>query len=187
MTTRMSVATLTLDVGLLACSGVAVAAQDAASPAPGLAAALVTGEFVPGDAIEFTESSPGDGILRERNREIHGRTEMSDPRLSGDVVTFDHADRFCAGPCNADTYVADVLWGTIEIVNEDGTWSGTSVGTTDLNAHGAGITYFELTGGGDYDGLSAILFQPDIFDPVARVGEFPLSGVIFPGQRPPDR
>jgi hypothetical protein len=171
-------------------SGVPGAATDAVTePAVivGSQAALVTGEFVPGPAIEFTESSDADGVLRERNREIHGRTELSDPRLSGDVVALDNADRFCEGPCTQDTSHADVLWGTIEIVNDAGTWAGTSVGTTDLTADGTGITYFELTGGGDYEGLSAVLFQSEIFDPVAREGTFPLSGVIFPGPLPRDR
>jgi hypothetical protein len=150
-------------------------------------AALVTGEFVPGPAIEFPESSEADGILRERNREIHGRTEMSDPRLSGDVVTVDNADRFCGGPCAQDTYHADVLWGTIEIVNEGGTWAGTSVGTTDLSAEGTGITHFELVGSGDYGGLSAVLFQTETFDQEAGAPKYPMNGVIFPGALPPDR
>jgi hypothetical protein len=174
---------MTLAVGLLAATGLVASAQ---SPA-GAQAELVTGEYIPVDPLEFTETSEADGVLRERNRVGRGRIEMSDPRLSGDAVSIDNADRFCDGPCGPDTFRADLLWGTFEIVNDGGSWTGTSVGTTDLSADGAGIGYFALTGSGGYEGLSAILFQPEIFDQVARRGTFPMNGVIFPGNLPPDR
>ena len=60
---------------------------------------------------------------------------MDDARLSGDVTGTDNADRYCAGVCGPDTFRADILWGTIEITNDGGTWVGTNVGTTDKTAH----------------------------------------------------
>ena len=64
------------------------------------------------------------------------------------MVLTDNADRWYIGSPASGTFLADVLWGTIEITNEGGAWTGTSVGTTDTTADGAGVTYYELTGSG---------------------------------------
>jgi hypothetical protein len=99
---------------------------------------------------------------------------MSDARLSGDVTATDNADRFCDGECGPDTLQADILWGTIEIANDGGTWVGTSVGSNQ--------TYYLLTGTGAYGGLSALLFETE-----SAEGDVTWAGVIVPGSLPPDR
>jgi hypothetical protein len=103
-----------------------------------------------------------------------------DPRLSGEVSLQDNADRFFDGTPSEDGYLGDVLWGTIEITNNGGTWTGTSVGTTDTLGGGGNITYYELTGGGGYEGLTAIIFERE-------AGGWTWDGVIIPGELPPDR
>lgn len=153
-----------------------------ASSAPVAPAALVTGTITK-VGEDFVESSDVAFGIRQRGRDYTGQVTMSDPRLSGDVIATDHADRFCDGVCDEDTFRADLLWGTIEIANDDGTWIGTSVNTTDISANGAGVTYYELSGTGAYEGQSAVLFETEEFPgPI-----FNLSGVIFPGELPPDR
>ena len=143
---------------LIGCTPAASPAPSSPSPAPStdLSAGppgLVTGQFVFDGGGEFQESVEVEGGLKERVRERTGRSEMSDERLTGTVKVTDNADRFTAG----QTFLGDVLWGTIAIENDQGTWAGTSTGTTDLSADGAGVTYFELVGAGGYKGLSAVI------------------------------
>ena len=126
------------------------------------------------------EIAPVDGLTLQRGRDSGGQAEMSDARLSGDVVLRDNADRWCPEACSPEL-MSDLLWGTIEVTNDDGSWVGTSVGTTDASAGGAGVTYYELVGAGAYDGLSAILFESETEE------GFLWNGVIFPGDLPPDR
>jgi hypothetical protein len=102
---------------------------------------------------------------------------MSDARLSGSVTVTDNADRFVV----ADEIVGDVLWGTIVIENDQGTWTGPLTGTSDLSADLGGVTYIELVGAGAYDGLSAIVFQRE------TATSLDWNGVIFSGNLPPDR
>jgi hypothetical protein len=165
-------------VALLAGSAVGVAAQDgeAADTAP----ALVTGHVVHSGDTEFAEEAETESGFMQRGRTTSGLLYMSDPRLSGTVVTEDNADRFCDGPCSEDTYLGDVLWGTTEITNDGGTWTGTSVGTTDTSGGGGNITYYELVGSGGYEGLSAVMFERE-------AGGWLWDGVIFPGGLPPER
>jgi hypothetical protein len=118
-----------------------------------------------------------DGGWRQRVREVHATSEMSDARLSGSVTVTDNADRFAV----ADEIVGDVLWGTVVIENDQGTWTGPLTGTSDLSADQAGITYIELVGVGAYEGLSAILFQRETATTIDW------NGVIFSGNLPPDR
>ena len=87
------------------------------------------------------------------------RSEMSDARLSGAVTVTDNADRFVAG---TDDFLGDVLWGTVAIENDQGTWTGPLTGTSDPSAEGRGVSYIELVGAGAYEGLSAILFEREM-------------------------
>ena len=118
-----------------------------------------------------------DGGFRQRVRESHATSEMSDARLSGSVTVTDNADRFYV----ADEIVGDVLWGTVVIVNDQGTWTGPLTGTSDLSADRSGVTYIELVGAGAYEGLSAIIFQRE------TPTSLDWNGVIFSGNLPPDR
>jgi hypothetical protein len=172
-------------VALLAGSTVGVTAQDEGVASE--AGALTTGQVIPVGGSDFTEFSETDGSVIERGRTATARSEMSDARLSGEVVIKDNADRWYDGPRTPETFLADLLWGTIEITNEGGTWTGTAVGTTDPMADGGGVTYYELVGSGGYEALSAIIFQREIRDPETDDGEHFWNGVIFPGELPPDR
>ena len=73
------------------------------------------------------------------------------------------------------------LWGTVAIENDQGTWTGTLTGTSDLSAEGRGVTYIELVGAGGYEGLSAVLFERE------TATTLDWNGVIFSGKLPPDR
>ena len=150
-------------------------APDLSAGTPG----LVTGQLrydAGTNADEWKEDVAVKGGQRQRVRESHATSEMSDARLSGSVTITDNADRFG----DADEIFADVLWGTVVIVNDQGTWTGPLTGTSDLSA-GSGVTYIELVGAGAYEGLSAIIFEretPTTLD---------WNGVIFSGNLPPDR
>ena len=125
---------------------------------------------------EFADVTESEGYRRERGRVCGGTAEVSDPRLSGEVTFIDDADRY-----QNDNGFSDIVWGSITIENDDGTWEGRSVGTSDITAGGRGITYHELGGTGAYEGLSAVLFMPE------DATGLPLSGVIFPGALTDDR
>ncbi len=161
-------------------------APGAGSPSPAAPMVLVSGVFVPGPGdLGFEETSVVEGNVRQRGRDSTGHMDMSDPRLSGDVAVRDNADRWCGDPCNGP--LADILWGTIEIANDGGTWAGTSVGTSDVSADGTGIGYYELVGAGAYEGLSAVLFQTETYDPATDSSRYFFKGVIIPGDLPPER
>ncbi len=107
---------------------------------------------------------------------------MSDARLTGAVTVIDNADRFKAG---TDTFLGDVLWGTIAIENDQGTWTGPLTGTTDLSADGRGVTYIELVGAGALRGaLRGPLRTGGGVEPNFA---WDWNGVIFSGDLPPDR
>jgi len=195
-------------IAVLAGSAVGVTAQDEAGPdglvteeveppavatvapttivAPDLSAGtpgLVTGHLrdkettPPAAGPMWQEDVAVPGGQRQRVRESHATSEMSDARLSGSVTITDNADRFFV----ADEFVGDVLWGTIVIVNDQGTWTGPLTGTSDLSAGRSGVTYIELVGAGAYEGLSAILFERE------TATTLDWNGVIFSGNLPPDR
>jgi len=195
-------------IAVLAGSAVGVTAQDEAGPdglvteevepgavatvapttivAPDLSAGnpgLVTGHLrdkettPPAAGPMWQEDVAVDGGFRQRVRESHATSEMSDARLSGSVTITDNADRFFV----ADEFVGDVLWGTIVIVNDQGTWTGPLTGTGDLSAD-IGVFYYELVGAGAYEGLSAIIFERE-----TGTSDSDWNGVIFSGNLPPDR
>ena len=145
-------------ISLAAGSAAGASAQD--DVAADDAAALVTGRIIhSGGSGGFAEDTETENMWVQRGRSTASRSEMSDPRLSGEVDLQDNADRFFDGPPSDERYLGDVLWGTIEITNDGGTWTGTSVGTTDTSGGGGNITYYELVGGGGYEGLAAVVFE----------------------------
>lgn len=142
--------------------------------------ALVTGRRYHQSARDFTENTDMATIWAQRGRVTVAQSAMSDPRLSGHVVIMDDADRFFEDTADAETFLGDILWGTVEITNDGGAWTGTSVGTTDNLANGGNITYYELVGSGGYEGLSAVIFERE-------ADGWSWSGAVFPGDLPPDR
>jgi hypothetical protein len=161
--------------------GVPGAATDDESMKP----ALVSGFLVwPENSVDIEdlesfEETTQDGIRREHWVEVDAASiEMSDSRLTG-IITLDmFSDRF-EDVGSLDT---DVGWGTVRIENAAGVWEGTTVDTGDLAAGGRGIAYYELVGSGAYQGLSAIVFETETPEE-----ESAWSGIIFPGDLPPDR
>jgi hypothetical protein len=183
-----------LVVGLLAGSAVGVAAQDQATEPGPEAASLVSGASQEAalscGTVAFPEETQGEGVVRQRGRVCGGTAQMSDPRLSGEMTFMDNADRYIpgVGPDDTDPWAladeetfSDIVWGSVTIVNDGGTWEGQSVGTSDKTQGLRGITYHELAGTGAYDGLSAVLFMLE-----DETG-LPLTGVIFPGALTDDR
>jgi hypothetical protein len=168
-------------IGCTPAASPAPSQSPSAATSPDLSAGsprLVTGQLLwDASGGEFKETVEVEGGVRQRVRARTARSQMSDERLTGTVTVTDNADRFKAG----DTLVGDVLWGTIAIKNEKGTWAGTLTGTSDDSADGRGVTYIELVGAGAYEGLSAVVFEreePESLD---------WNGVIFAGDHPPDR
>jgi hypothetical protein len=151
-------------------------APDLSAGKPG----LVTGHLQYDAGTTFAVWEEDDVVAageRQRVREVHATSEMSDTRLSGSVTVTDNADRFVV----AGEIVGDVLWGTVVIENDEGTWTGPLTGTSDPSAGNMGVTYVELVGAGAYQGLSAILFQRETATTIDW------NGVIFSGNLPPDR
>lgn len=161
-------------IGLLAGSAVGVAAQDEA--AEELAPALTSGSFMhSGDEPLSWEERIQDGVQTEEWVDS-AAVEMSDPRLSG-TITLDYIkQRF-------DTRGTDLAWGAARIENDAGDWEGTMTQTSDRDTGGREVGYYELVGSGAYDGLSAIVFETGNETPINWLW----SGIIFPGDLPPDR
>lgn len=158
------------------------------SPAPSAdlsagSPSLVTGQLAWNDMgvgwVEWQKEVPDKGGVRQRVRKRTARSEMNDARLTGTVTVTDNADRFTSD--SGQSVRGEVLWGTVDIKNDQGTWTGTLTGTTDLSAKGRGTTYIELVGAGAYEGLSAVLFERETATTIDW------NGVIFPGVLPPDR
>jgi hypothetical protein len=131
---------------------------------------------------EYTEEAESDGLLSQRGLESEGGWTFNDARLSGDITLHQNADRWCHGACDEDNdnELAAVQWGTIEVTNDGGTWTGTWVAPGGSGSYG--LPYYELVGSGGYAGLSAILVTG-----IEEDGREVVNGVIIPGDVPPDR
>ena len=164
-----------ISVGLLAGTAVGVAAQDEAADGGSMGPALVTGSLShPEDALADEARTTEDGIVRDHWVET-ANAKVTDPRLSG-VLTIDLTrERF-------DELGTDLGWARVRLENDAGFWEGTSVDTTDPVTQFREVAYYELVGGGGYEGLSAVVFQTETTD-----DEWLWSGIIFPGDLPPNR
>ena len=152
------------------------AATDDESVRPALATGFVIWPDGTSDTYResYQRTTMPDGTFREVWTDI-ASVEMNDPRLTG-AYTIEYAvDRF-------DDSGTDLGWGTVRIENDAGFWEGTSVGTSDPTALGREVSYYELIGGGAYEGLSAIVFETEM-----PAHEWAWSGLIFPGNQPPNR
>ena len=167
-TTTISV----LAIGLLAGSAIGVAAQGDSDGT--LEPTLTSGSLVfSGSEPLSWEERLQDGVQTE-DWVDSAAIEMSDPRLSG-ALTLDYTkQRF-------DTRNTDLAWGSARIENDAGAWEGMMRQTSDRDALGAEVGYYELVGSGAYEGLSAIVFETET--PTDREW----TGIIFPGDLPPDR
>ena len=122
----------------------------------------------PDDAV-FT-SGDEDGKAWLRDYPLDCTVTWSDPRISGTRTTVYNDDCLGDAPC--------VYWGTHELAGPDGTWSGSSNGTTDPDGNATGYTV--LIGSGGYDGLTFLAHAMGPF------GEPPSGfGIIYEGDAPP--
>jgi hypothetical protein len=145
------------------------------------AAASVFGHLK--DANYWEAPAGGPGTVDE------GRMEMSDERLNGNVTFIHNGEVF--GETLEGSYHDFVLyWGTMLIENDGGTWEGTHFtadhrSQPDVN----GPIVMQLTGSGDYEGLSAILYRTVVSPPGTANADHmeSVDGMIFPGDLPPDR
>ncbi len=135
-----------------------------------LAPAHVSGQFIfAGDQTISPTITTEDGVTRYRGGETWTgiRVEASDPRLMGELSsTFDR-----------DVHPGDigVVWGTMTITNDAGSWTGTFIGPIRREDASVWPVMEQLTGNGAYEGLSAIILQDNR-------GRF--EGVILPGELP---
>ena len=110
---------------------------------------------------------------REQSRAI---CEMDDARLSGTLYQLWNHEGIGGPKFGAD---GEVLAGTVELVNDDGSWVGTTRGYI---VNGPPRTLYwqhELTGTGAYDGYSALAYAVG-----EGMGDHEFEGFVFPGELP---
>jgi hypothetical protein len=159
-----------LAVGLLAGSTVGVAAQDEEAAAG------------TGTPIMVAGTMDDDASVQRSDTVIEGiRFEMDDPRLTGTATLATHA----TSDEGSDFKTSFVLGQAVRIANEDGWWSGEGTGVeywggNENPEQGLRLDMWpELTGAGDYDGLSAYLIVDHSQNPPT------VEGVIYAGEPPP--
>ena len=152
--------------GGVASTGILTAPRDVATPG-GAPASEAEPEFI---VVEGSGSFLGESV-------VNGRTEMSDPRVSGD---WDIAQEMTCLPGGGYTCAK---WGQATLTNEGGTWEGEWAGFHEPIASelpmGQHSIMSWLEGTGDYEGLSFIsTLTGDPSDTQAR-------GIIYEGPIPP--
>lgn len=123
---------------------------------------------------------PADDVTQEFDRKTKrggGGTwtfEMDDPRLSG--VAYESRNLDMIGP-KYEHHQGETFVGTIELVNDDGSWVGDLRGYATMGP-ATRHWHIELTGTGGHEGLSALL------EGVGPYGSAEVQGLIFPGALP---
>lgn len=133
--------------------GGAVVAQDeealaSAGPYP------VSSTLKPVDGFQGATLIVEEGRYLERGNGTYDTIEMDDDRLSGTLWNLWNIDHFKGRGYGSD---GEVLVGTIELVNDEGSWVGTMRGYASMDPK----TYqlgMELTDTGAHDGYSALLY-----------------------------
>ena len=167
MRSTRTVSSAVLAIAMVVGIGIGSAAQDGDPMAPAAVQGWVFDEAHVADGT----SEEVDGVLVRRGPQYSYRFVSGDPRLSGTALWTGNGNRFRAEPLFE---VQRVTW---EITNEGGRWFGPG---SAIRGQGFGETNtIELTGDGDYAGLSAYL----IMDFGLGGGRF--RGAIFPGEMPP--
>lgn len=129
---------------------------------------------------EGIDWGPADDVTQEFDRKTRrggGRTwtfEMDDPRLSG--VAYEVRNQDLIGP-KYEYHEGETFTGTVELVTDEGSWVGSLRGYATM---GPAVRHwhFELTGTGEYEGLSAIL------EGVGPYGSAEVQGLLYPGSLP---
>ncbi len=151
-----------------------------------VAAVWVTGDITTAGCSGPTASTPEPGVRPEREHHQCGpqRWQTSDPRLTGLTTATWVNDIY-----ESEEGIISVQAGTYAVENESGGWlcSNPAELATGMGRYAELVTTESLTciGGGEYDGLTALLILDwSVFDPGAGV-PVPLTGLIFPGDPPP--
>jgi len=148
-----------------------------ASPSPSViyeSPKSVTGEMDAGQT--FQASTITQGVDRKMNRGsgYEATLAMDDSRLTGTMYVVRNRDDIGERYQHHD---GEVWTGTLELVNEDGSWIGTVRGYTSMNPATL-HWHMELTGTGEHEGLSVLL------EAEGPYGRWDVEGFVFPGVLP---
>jgi hypothetical protein len=106
------------------------------------------------------------------------REGMSDPRLDGEVLLAFDEDHHGDEPIGAKQE-PHVVWGTVTVTNDEGSWQGHSIGFVDEQNVRRQMAWFE--GHGAYEGLA---FIEQFGNPISG-GRMDLVGFLYEGELPP--
>jgi len=111
-----------------------------------------------------------DGILHIRDAQQLWHNDASDPRLAGDAtITFNVNFHLASDPV---IFGYGPQWGTVQIQNEGGSWSGAWVGMRTRQGHT--FIHGVMKGEGGYDGLyssiNLVKLTPDLTAPLDFTG-----------------
>ena len=155
----------------------AAPAAVSASPSPSVtyeSPKSVTGELDAGRTIRASTITQGVDRKMNRGHRYETTLEMDDPRLAGTMYVVRNRDDIGERYQHHD---GEVWTGTLDLVNEDGSWNGTVRGYTSMNPATL-HWHMELTGAGEHEGLSALL------EAEGPYGRWDVEGFVFPGVLP---
>jgi hypothetical protein len=172
-TLRLSLTGMVIFTVLIGLSGVVVAG-DAEAPASD-GPHPVSGTLTYAGSFEASTLTVEEGRYLERGMGTYDTIEMDDARLSGTLWNIWNIDLIGDRQYGSD---AKVGTGTVELVNDDGSWVGTMRGYVSMDP-ATSHWYLELTGTGAHDGYSALLYamRPES-------GVWDIEGFVFPGVLP---
>ena len=171
---RLSLAGTVALMLLGALSGVVIAQDEEAlasdRPHPVSGTLQYAGTFAPGTMV----LEDGQGLQRGYGSRDH--IEMDDARLSGYLWHVWNRDYIDVPPYLG--VEGEVLTGTVELVNDDGSWVGTMRGyfSMDPRTH---YWHIALTGTDAHEGLSTLLYAAG-----PAGGLIDVEGFVFPGVLP---
>jgi len=154
-----------------------VPAAVTASPSPATAYVApqpVSGKFNYGRKFQAHVVTQGEDRKTHRGGGLEMPIELDDARLSGTIYLALNEDLIGEKYQHHD---GEVSTGTLELVNDDGSWIGTVRGFTSMNP-ATQHWHMDLTGTGAHEGLSALL------EAKGPYGSGDVEGLIFPGVLP---
>ena len=172
----------TLLGGTLVLPAVVVAQEETDGP---------TSAYATGTLLEMThdisqETSDWKGdVLEWRDWVTTFRYEWSDPRLPSTIDTYNHGNEYVIQDHSLSERAMHIR-GTAVGEGPDGSWEGSFTGLSpepgvDQLMHG----WFVLRGGGDYDGLYAVIYSRDWYDADAMEKRHEAEALIAEGEPPP--
>ena len=175
-TLRLSTAVIAMLVLLGGQSG-ATATQDEEAPAPDVPH-QVSGTSAYADSYAVVPSTKAEDRFLVRGYGSYDTVKMDDARLSGKFWHVWNRDYIWGS--QEFVVEGEVLTGTAELVNDDGTWVGTMRGYKAYEPVGKRHYWqVELAGTGAYEGLSALLYFRGTSEYRHEV-----DGFVFPGPLP---